>query len=177
MDPSTAAIIAALLALVASIVAPVTVTMLTGRQRHRDQRADWARQDEVAARLEAKQQEAADAAEAVKAALMTSEARAVAAGEVIGGKLEQIHILVNAKMTAAIEEQLSATEAQAVLLREVAALNLAAGREPSPDSVAVLSAVERRVAELRAQVADRALQTAVANDVAAGMVPSPEQAA
>jgi hypothetical protein len=137
-------------------------------------RQDFARQDQVAAQaaeaarllLERQDAVAAQAAEAAELLLDANERVAKQsedAAKVTNGKLNQIHELVNSTLTAAIEDLRLATEQQLMLLRSVIELNREAGREPSPDLLAALPAVEEKVAELRSKLADRARQTEIAD--------------
>lgn len=120
------------------ILGPLFLAYLTGRQRSAEKREDWARQDAVA----------------VKAA---------AAVQAVDGKLGQIHALVNSNLTTQMEEAYTAVVQQLVLMREVVALNRAAGREPSSRAVDAIAAIEARVGNLQAQLADRAQSTRIAD--------------
>jgi uncharacterized membrane protein len=112
-----------LLAIFASITAPVILMNRTAAMHREDRIADWARQDELAAR--------------------TSE------------KLDAIHGLVDGAMTAAMRAELEATRRELVMMREVVALNLAAGREPTVEALAAIEATETKVHVLASQLADR----------------------
>jgi len=140
---------------------------LTGRQRSRDQRADWARQDAVAAKAEAAIDKAAErAAETARLLLAANKKvaeQAASDAAEVSGKLGQIHELVNSSLTAQMEEAAAALSQQAVLMREVVALNRAAGREPSPEALDAIATIEARVAELQARLTDRAKSTQIAD--------------
>lgn len=157
------AVAIASIALVGTVVGPLLLTYLTGRQRHRDKEQDWARQDTVAARLEKRQDATAAKTAEVARLLVQTDQRATRTAEGIDGQLRQIHGLVNANLSKAIADQLEATEQQLVLLREVGELHRSAGREPSPDALAAIKRIDEKVSRLRAQVADRAMQTLAAN--------------
>lgn len=120
------------------IFGPLFLAYLTGRQRRREKVEDWARQDAVAAEVKR-------------------------AAEEVNGKLAQIHELVNSTLTAQIEEARTALVQQAVLMREVVALNRAAGREPSQAALDAIDAIDAKVAELAAKLADRAKSTQLAD--------------
>jgi membrane protein implicated in regulation of membrane protease activity len=83
------------LALIVSIVSPLLVARQTNKATREAQRADWEREDLVAARLQA-------------------------AGDVTNGKLDVIHTLVNSNMTAAMEDALGSKVALLVALRRMA---------------------------------------------------------
>jgi hypothetical protein len=138
----------------------------------REKRAADAAEEREQRLVERSHRVAYQAAEAARLLLADNAQRAevlAAAGTVTNGKLDQIHTLVNSNLSKAIEDQLEATEQQLILLREVAELKRAAGREPSPEATAALQRIEAKVAELRTQVADRAAQT----KAAAAQLPSP----
>jgi hypothetical protein len=163
------------------VAGPLLLAYLTGRQRSRDKREDWARQDAVAAKAQAvadqakeaaellrtRQDEvAAQAAEAARLLLAANERVAIQSGEaaaVVNGKLAQIHELVNSNLTAQMEEAHGALTQQLVLMREVVSLNQAAGREPSPDAIEAITVIEAKVAELHAKLTDRAKATEIAD--------------
>jgi hypothetical protein len=170
--------------LVAAIVAsgPTILAIVTNRQRTRDKEIDWARQDVVAdrvtdaavkakavaeqaaeaARLLLERQDAADAQRAVAADLL------VAANERLGGKLDVIHTLVNSNMTAAMQAEYDATVRELAMMREVVALNHAAGREASAEALGAIAATDVKVADLWATLQDRLHQTKVAEAQASG---------
>lgn len=153
------------LAAVAGTSLPV---WLTGRQRGRDRREDWARQDTVAARVEAVADRAAEAARVLLVANERVAEQAAADAAEVSGKLGQIHELVNSSLTAQMEEAAAALSQQAVLMREVVALNRAAGREPSTEALDAIDAIDARVAELQARLTDRAKSTKIADAQVAG---------
>jgi hypothetical protein len=149
-------------------------TWLNARQIRAGKEQDYARQDQVAALLEARQDAAEVKAEAVatKAAeaarlLLASNERVahqtVAAAEVTNGKLAQIHELVNSNLTRQMEEAHAALTQQLVLMREVIALHKAAGRPPSKEALNAIDAIELKVAEFGTQLADRAKATEIAD--------------
>lgn len=149
-------------------------TWLNARQIRAGKEQDYARQDHVAAQLEARQDAAEAKAEGVAkqaaeaAKLLLASNKLVAeqsahAAEVTNGKLAQIHDLVNSNLTAQMGEAHGALMQQLVLMREVIALHKAAGRNPSKDALDAIEVIERKIAELGAQLADRAAVTATAD--------------
>jgi hypothetical protein len=156
------------------IVGPLLLAYLTGRQRSRDKAEDWARQDAVAAqaaeaarlleeRQDAVARKAAEAARLLLAANERVAKQSREAADVVNGKLAQIHELVNSNLTTQMEEAHGALTQQLVLMREVVALNRAAGREPSTGAVDAIAVIEAKVGELRAKLADRAKATEIAD--------------
>lgn len=124
------AVLAASVAAVATIVGPVVVVIANGRQRTREKLQDWARQDEVAARL-------------------------LNANKVVDQKLDVIHGLVNSQLTGAMRNELSASEQTTVLMEEVIRLNKERGIAPSDISLTTLHALRVKIQELRANMHDR----------------------
>jgi len=120
------------------------------RQRRRDKKEDWAREDAVAAQ----------AAEAAR--LLLAENKKVAAtAAVTNNKLDIIHTLVNSNMTAAMQAEYDATVREIAMMKEVIALNQAAGREPSPEAIGAIEATQTKINELQAALADRLKQAEV----------------
>jgi hypothetical protein len=144
------------------VAGPVLLATLTGWQQRRARKHDDERQDLVAARLEAKQEQAAVRAEQAAARTREVAERLLVANadvarvarenaEVVGGKLNQIHELVNSTLTSAFEAQLVALE------QLLAALQ---GGEPTPEG---LRSAQERIADVKARLADRARQTVLAD--------------
>lgn len=156
MDAIWIALIVAIPTAVAAAT-PLTVGYLTARAHRQDRREDWVRQDQVAARLEARQEAAARKTAEVARLLVQTDKRAAVTAEAIDGKLNQIHELVNSTLTGAIEAQLLATEQQVILMRRLTEVD---PKEGDRDRIAE---IELRVAELRTRLADRATQTVIAD--------------
>ena len=128
MDP---AVVAVVVAVFASITAPLILAVFTARMHRQDREADWARQDILAGR----------AAELAKET---------------NGKLDVIHTLVNSQLTAAMQSELDAIVREVAMMLEVIALKKAAGFEPTKDALAALDAAQAKVADLTAKLEDRA---------------------
>lgn len=75
---------------------------------------------------------------------------------ITNSKLDVIHTLVNSNMTAAMQAELDATVRELALMREVIALKSEHGRDPSADALAAIESTTKKIAELRAVLADRA---------------------
>ena len=132
--------------IVAALIAagPTTVTWLAGKQRAREKREDWAREDAV-------REQTAEAAELLIASQHRQEEIQLTTLQTV----EQVHTLVNSNFTAALAAQLDETESSLILMKEVSALHQAAGTAPSVEAVTAIDAKEAKVAELRATLADR----------------------
>lgn len=139
-------VVSALLAVFASITAPLILAHRTATMHREDRLADWARQDEIAE------------------AARESAAR-------VDNKLDVIHVLVNSNMTAAMQAELDAIKREIVMMREVVVLNLAAGREPTVEALAAIEATQVKITELESQLADRK----TAADAAARLHNPPEE--
>lgn len=135
---------------------------LTARQLRAAKEQDYERQDEVAAKADVVAEKAAEAAELLLAANERVAEQTATAAEVTNGKLKVIHSLVNSAYEAQMKESEVALRQQAVLYREVIRLNRDAGRPPSPEAEAALTAIETRADELSSQLADRATAAAEA---------------
>jgi hypothetical protein len=118
--------------------------LITERSRRAARREDWAREDAVAAK-------AAEAA----ALLLAANAEVATTAATANQKLDVIHGLVNSNMTAAMQAELDARDAQLVVMREVAELHRAAGREPTQTSMDAIAAITAKTHELRSTLADR----------------------
>jgi len=164
----------ALIVAVPAASVPVLVAWVTGVQRRREKAEDYARQDAVAARLTAPQDKIAAAlaarqdaiaakAEEAAALLLDANERVAHTAEVTQEKLDEIHILVNSNMTAAMQAELTAMEEVLAMRVELAEERSAAGQAPRPDLVASITTARDKVAELRAALSDRLTQTKIAD--------------
>lgn len=152
----------AIIIAVSSTLSPLVLSFSTNRHAHADRLEDWARQDAIAKKaadaaellIASNRKMAAQAAEAASLLLDSDKKRETTAAITVQ-KLDVIHTLVNSNMTASMQSELIAVQAQLVLIREVMTLNSAAGREPSVETLAVEKAAETKVAELTAALADR----------------------
>lgn len=133
----TVVVILAIVALLGPILTAV-VTYWLGRRTKAD---DYARQDAVAAKV---------AGAATK--LLEADQKRGAAEKVVVGKLEQIHGLVNSKMTEQMELLRVAWEVNLALLR----------RDPSSDPE-VIETLAARLTQLQASLAERAEQSQMAS--------------
>lgn len=124
------AVVAVVVAVFASITAPLILAVFTARMHRQDREADWARQDILAER-------AADTAKETN------------------GKLDVIHTLVNSQLTAAMQSELDAIVRELAMMLEVIALKKAAGFEPTAEALAALDAAQAKVADLTAKLEDR----------------------
>jgi uncharacterized membrane protein len=137
-----------ILAIFASVTAPLILMNRTAAMHREDRLADWARQDAVAA-------EAKAAAAKVAAQLQVVDQRVAEKADATNDKLDVIHTLVNSNMTAAMQAELDAIRREIVMMREVVALNLAAGRQPTVEALAAIEATQVKITTLEAQLADR----------------------
>lgn len=130
------ALIVAFFGLLTTLV-PVLLARQATKARAAEKASDYAREDAVAARV---------------AELSRIQAMAT---RVTNDKLDDIHVLVNSTLTAAIQSAYDATASSLVLMREVVRLNSAAGEVPSGDATAAIEATEAKLASLRAVLTDR----------------------
>jgi hypothetical protein len=78
-------------------------------------------------------------------------------------QLRVIHTLVNSTLTAALQAELDSTRREEMLLRELLSMREDSGAQVSDDQRAALGAVQRKIQELTAAMADRAQQNRAAN--------------
>jgi hypothetical protein len=150
----------ALIVAVPSLIGPWIVTRAAGRERRKDMRAEWRRQDAVAAQaaeaaalLLAAQRDAIVRTDAVAARLAETD-------RVTNDKLDAIHVLVNQKLTDATAAALAATAALLAALEESVAYQVELGRAPTASSLERIEEARRDVAALRATLAERAARQA-----------------
>ena len=166
-----------------SVTAPLILAYLNGRQQRKAQRADWDRQDEVAAKAEKAQEElaksqkqiASQAAEAAKllvdaqaetirrsdeVATLAAERDAIQSAKLgqIEAQAKRIHTLVNSDMTAARQSERDQTVAMAAVLRRVIGLAESRGQNADLSDVEALRVAEDRVHTLDGILADRLQQ-------------------
>jgi hypothetical protein len=142
---------------------PVLVAWITGVQRRKEKKQDYARQDAVADRLAARQDAiAAKAAEKAELLLDANE-RVAHTAMLTQEKLDVIHVLVNSNMTAAMQAELTAMEEVLAMRLELAEDRTAAGQQPRPELLAAITNARSKVAELRSALSDRMEQTKVAD--------------
>jgi hypothetical protein len=158
-----ATIVVALAAAIGAGLAAGVPVYITAQQTRVARREDWARQDQVAAALERRQNAAEAKAAEVARQLATSNRLVVEQNTVTNGKLAQIHELVNSNLTTQMEVGHTSLVQQLVLMREVVRLNREAGRPPESAALAAIAALEARVAELGTQLRDRAQATVIAD--------------
>lgn len=185
METATIAIIAGAQLLLLTVVQEV----LKGRKDRRDaelkrteKQEDYARQDAVAARVDAAAKQAADAAKLLVEAQTATIARtdevarlAAESDQQIRNQLQaideqgkQIHILVNSDMTAARTNERDQVRLTLLALKRVQALSLKLGVAIADDELKAIEAAEQRIVELDAILADRhAAQVAIEAEAAA----------
>jgi hypothetical protein len=156
------------------VVGPLLLAYLTGRQRTRDKREDWARQDAVAAKADAVAEQARVAAELLLAAQKASIKRtdevarlAAEAAAQTASKLESIdlqgrsiHTLVNQKLTDVTQQALAATQALLPLLEDAIARTVAGGDLPTSTDLQRIADTRRSIVDLQANLHERAINQA-----------------
>lgn len=154
------AFLIALTVAVPAAIGPWIAIRANGRERRKDQRLTWKRDDEVAEKAEraaalllAAQQDTIARTDAVAAQVAETD-------RVTNGKLDAIHTLVNQKLTDATAAALAATASMLAALEESAAYQVELGRAPSAASLGRIAEARRDVAGLRATLAERAGQQA-----------------
>lgn len=163
MEPVWLGIIVA----VGALLTTALTTTLNAWQIRKGKDQDYQRQDEVADKLERRQDEIQRRTDIAARLLLENNKRVAKQSaeefEVTKGKLAQIHELVNSNLTTQMEESYTALTQQLVLMREVVALNKLSGRAPSPESLRAISIIESRIATLGTKLSDRAEATVIAD--------------
>jgi hypothetical protein len=120
----------ALVVAVSSTFGPVLIGWVAYFLRQKEKREEYARQDEVARRLESAQK------------------ATVAARGVMNNKLDEIHELVNSNMTAALLSERSALNGQLTLMYEIIALRRMSRQEPSKETLLTIEDIKTKLATL-----------------------------
>lgn len=140
-DETLRSIITGLIAAAVSVFSPWLLARQLNAQAKETRKVDWDRQDEVAARV------------AENSALSAER------NKIQSAKLEQIHSLVNSNLTAAIEQELTATQLSLVLLEEIKSLTGGVSTKVSGERIV---SARKHIAELEVTLAQRAVQTKAA---------------
>lgn len=101
---------------------------------------DYARQDEVAARVE-------------RATVMTMRKL-----DKVEGVVDVTHALVNSDKTATMKDQRDGWMVTLALMREVISLKEQSGKEPTAEAMQAVAALEQRIATLNSTIEDRLAQ-------------------
>jgi hypothetical protein len=144
-------------AVFASVTAPILLALLYQRVNNQNREADYARQDEVARKAAAAAAEQATKAgqdEAAKLLEIANSAVVQTAAET-NGKLDAIHVLVNSNMTAAMQSELDSIRRELLMMRQVLELKQAAGVPPTAEALQDITDTEHRVGDLAARLDDR----------------------
>lgn len=130
------------------ILSAVVMAFVTYVIAYRQKKADWAREDEVARRVEVARTKAEEAARL----LLESNQRVANSAKETNGKLNVIHALVNSNMTATLQTLLDSLNAQLVLME---------GSPKSQATTGAIAAMKTRIRELSATLEERRRQDAL----------------
>jgi hypothetical protein len=120
----------ALVVAVSSMFGPVLVGWVAYYIRRKEKQEEYARQDEVARRVEIVKE------------------TTVAARAVMNNKLDEIHELVNSNMTSALLSERSALNGQLTLMYEIIALRRMSRQEPSAETLSTIEDIKTKLATL-----------------------------
>ena len=123
--------LAVVLSIVVSVITAQVQARILRKQHRRDRHVDMLRQDTVAEKV-------------VHASNRANE------------KLEEIHVLVNSNMTEHMQAEADGMVRELAMMLEVIELNKAAGRRPSEEALSSVETTRTKIAELEAQLGDRA---------------------
>jgi len=157
------------------------LSWLQGRNTRAERAQDYARQDQVAADLQKRQDEvaekAAEAAELLATAQKASADKAAEAAalllksnekvantaaktaQVTSDKLDVIHTLVNSNMTAAMQSELDARRIALAQMLEIVELKRGNKLEPTKEVLEAIGSLKGKINELEAQLKDRLSQS------------------
>ncbi len=155
MTPQVSVTEAVQLAIIASVVGPLTMSWLTARQRRLEKAEDYKRQDEVADRARQAEEAASMGRKEVARLLETSNRESREATALHSGKLEQIHKLVNSSLTESLQAELRALKHSLALLNEIVALRIKFGDPPRPSTQVAIDMVTRNIKEAESKLKDR----------------------
>lgn len=126
------------------VIGQLLVNYQNARQRSKDRQEDWKRQDEVASKAERAAERLL--AQNERVAESTKEAKQV---------IDEIHILVNSNMSAALQSELDETVRGLAVLRELTGWKDAAGHPPTKATLETIEEMEQKIKDLQVVVADR----------------------
>jgi len=172
IDPGTVALVVAILAFLGTVVNPWLAARAQRAEKvveadlaEKAKKADWARQDEVAKRVEAAAVEIKERGELLIASnaekeRMAAERDTHLLGELskLDAKADTIHTLVNSEMTAARQELLDGKRLMLVALKKVIVTNRTNGVEPTPEDEKEIEETESSILKLERILADRLVQ-------------------
>lgn len=152
----------AIIVAIGTVISPIVLLVLQniGKARERRQEIeaqtakearDYARQDLVAARAEAVAAKAAEAATLLVAANRRSDAKL----DILTRVTTETHGLVNSQYTAVLKAKLDALETGVVLMKEIVAMNKAAGRDPNGGATSEIRSATAKIDELKTLIAER----------------------
>ena len=136
--------IALITAIVGSVVSPLTVAYIAGKQKEQD----FERQDKVAETLRLENE------------------RRTAAEKDMRAKLDIIHTLVNSNLTAAMQAEFDARNAEFITLVELTDLKRASGKQPSQGTLERIAATKAKIGELRATLDNRQREQVTQDEIA-----------
>jgi hypothetical protein len=135
----------------AATASPLLLARIMNKANRESKERDWARQDQVASRLEA----ASARQEGTQAALVEGQHAANVKLLAVEEQNKVIHALVNSAYTASLAAQLGALEGQLTLSRELAMMKGGEGTMKDQDA---MDLIESKVYMLRSLIADRERQ-------------------
>jgi len=121
----------------------------------RKEKRDYARQDEVAARVAHLHQENIKKSDEIAALAKSADERIRKHLKVIDKQGKQIHILVNSDMTAARTSERDQVQSTLVALKRVQVLNRKLKIVDTPEELETLESTKNRIIELNAILSDR----------------------
>jgi hypothetical protein len=132
-------------ALIVAVVAPAVMATLTAWIGWKSKRQDWARQDEVAARVEK-----------VSTTLETQGAVTTDKLAELAKTVGEVHTMSDGVLTIAKENLLESYRAQLGTLDQLSDIQVAIGRKPNVDADAARKTLAEKIELLQKEVTERA---------------------
>lgn len=146
---------AVVVAVIVGVISPALLAGVSNRNRRKERLADYARQDEVASRVEAAASITAERAQLLVASNERVAREAKSAAERTAMKLDGIHLLVDGRYTAEMRRGLVAMRGQLVLMRRLFALQVQVGEAVTPEDRNAEDAVVSMIAAMEEEIAAR----------------------
>lgn len=123
------------------LLSPLILAWLVARNNRKDKEIEWARQDQIEAKLLARQTEVDEKTDKIARQLESTT-------ETTSRKLHVIHGLVNSQMTEVLRSELAAIKHTVSLMKDLIEAQRRAGVEPTIEMLSNLTGREARIREL-----------------------------
>lgn len=157
MSPELITLIGSIsVSLIIAVIGPTVLFRLQAKERVKERAEDHDREDEIAARVAQVATDFTTASASTDAALIG-----------IKNVADQTHTLVNSNMDEEKRRRLEGAIREQAGLRELVELRRSLSQEPTVETLTAIENVEKTIAELEAEIAERAKRLIVADANAA----------